>query len=524
MQSSKYQGTASKNNEEIFPTSPILLDFFAVHQEVQERYNEKRSLFLKLKSADVIIDPRLRVYQNQDLNFLMKLNAKANLNQQRLGKTPETLINMKIMHQLENTVIVCPTTALFPWKMAYIQWTGADNVLVMRSSINKETRKKLYKTHKGTIIINYELVKADKELLMQRKIDTMVVDEFHRLRTYKNMKNGPEFAKAIMSLARMTTYRYALTGTPTPKDPTETFAMLHFLYPDIFSSYWKFIEYYFDVTNEIHNYGTRESHKVIGGFKSKEKEQELLQFLEVISIQRKRKDVLTWLTEVPIRKIVIPFDDAVKPLYNELHEYFEISEHGIERVNILGRMIAESQLSVDPRILNIHPENIYNKTKWILDYISDYPEKSIVIVSNFTEYLKLLKNDIPDAKLVVGETTLGKREEYIKSFNNKKTKILLCNQTVIKESIQLHGADTLIITDRSWVEGDNDQLYDRILPTTEQLQSEKDVQDIIVLLTDCFFDTYIDEALIHRKSMTDIINNYASRVVPKVRQHVVEKK
>jgi len=68
--------------------------------------------------------------------------------------------------------------------------------------------------------------------------------------------------------------------------------------------------------------------------------------------------------------------------------------------------------------------------------------------------------------------------------------------------------------DRSLTYTDNEQIFDRILPVTEQIAKDLEPQEIIILTTDSTIENYLHKMLQLKKSMTDIINDYNKGRVP----------
>ena len=144
----------------------------------------------------------------------------------------------------------------------------------------------------------------------------------------------------------------------------------------------------------------------------------------------------------------------------------------------------------------------------ILNYIEDYPEKSIIIVSTLVEPLYKLMNNIKNIKydLLIGDTPSKKRNEIKKSFQNKKCRLILAN--LIKEGFTLDTADVIIFLDSSYIYTDNIQCMDRLVPTTEN-NIHSTTQEIILLLAKDTVDEYIYDMVYNKKaSSADIINNY----------------
>lgn len=502
-ESQEVQGLKKSNTHWIFPVSPTLLNSLGIKAPA---YNQKRKEIIEQKNKPTSVSKNLRDYQNQDVGFLMLLKSKGVFNQQRTGKTPTTLVTMQKLKETHG-LIICPKSIVYKWTEEYKKWHGGP-VITLSSEIKKPERIKIIKEFKGTIVLTYGLTRIHKEDLEKRKIDAIIVDEAHRLRNYKGMRSkySPQIAKAIIKLGRKAKGKYALTGTPAPNTPENIFGILAFLLPDLFTSYWGFIEYYFIVEDVVIN-ANYDTVKQIKGFKNKQKERELQEFLELISIQRKRKDIMNWLTEIKPTLITIPPGKRQDKYLKELDEYFEIAEEDLVTVNGLEKMLRARQIAIEPKLLDLKAKG--TKTPWLKDYIDDYPEKTIAIVSTFTSYLKYLKKNIfKDATLLIGATPDQKRDQIEKDVNKGKIKILLANLSVIKEGMTLHGLDTMIFIDTSLTYTDNEQAFDRLLPTTKEIASEKELQEIIILNTDTHIENYLYKMFELKKSKTEIINNY----------------
>lgn len=491
--------------------SPTLLDSLNIDENTKIAYLSQRDQLLAKKTLMTPVDDRLRPYQTQDVNFLLSIKNKGNFNQQRVGKTPETLVTIKHLKEHKNAIIIAPGSTTYSWLKEFKKWTFCDDVVVVSSKITKPNRAKLYKNFKGTIIITYGLVLNDLDLLLARKIDTIILDEAHRIRNYRSMGSAstPKTTKAIITLSRAAKNRYALTGTPAPNEQHNIYGILAFLFPTLFKSYWAFIEYYFHISDKVIN-ANYDTVKEIRGFKNKTKEAELTEFLETISIQRKRSDIMEWITEITPEKIILETSKKVKTMFEELSRYFEIAEADVEAINVLDKMIKSRQLAVAPELLGIKETSV--KLEYIQEYMKDYPEKSIIIVSMFTSYLKIIQPQIKGSVLIIGSTSDEDRNKIETDFNNKKTQVILANLDVIKEGMKLYGADTMFLLDRSLTYTDNEQVMDRLIPITEQIAKDKEPQEIIILLTDLYIETYIDESLNRKKQQTDIINDYRTAI------------
>lgn len=439
------------------------------------------------------------------VNFLVNtsLEGVAIFDEQRLGKTPTVLTALKIKQA--TPLIVVPTSLLYPWKTEYLKWYNDDVVLITGS---KEQRKLLYKQKKA-MIISYTTLSNDIDLIMKLKhFDYIVIDEAHRIRNLKHSKKfKPKLATNLLKISRKIKNRIALTGTPASNYADDVFGILQFLYPDIFASYYNFSDYYFkQETCYVRTpNGVDTISKCTGQFKDN-KADELLEFLDTISIQRKRSEVMTWLPKYDITPVTLPMSSEQQKAYDMLNNVFEYKDTIC--LTTLELMLALRQLTMSPELLKCDTQGC--KFKFITEYLEDYPEKSVIIVSTLVEPLKLLSKLLSPKQheIVTGSTSAKNRDKIKNDFQNKKYNLLLANLDVIKEGFTLDTADTIIFLNSSYIYTDNIQCMDRLVPVSQE-NVHKITQNIIILLAKDSIDEYIYDMVYNKKaSSSDIVNNY----------------
>lgn len=484
--------TARTKGNYLIPNSPSLL---ARLQVAQPEYLRARQSLLSLKSTEgLAIDDRLRVYQQQDIHFLKQLPHAAIFNQQRTGKTPTLCILLREHHYQQN-LIVAPASTLYKWKEEYEEWHGGLAEVVAGS---KSKRLQLYQTFPGTLVISYETLRADVELLAKwRVIDAMVLDEAHRLRNHKSSQS-----KACFRLGKQSKCRLALSGTPAYNKADNLYGILHYLYPSLFTSYWQFVGYYFEVEEQIIRPGgqIRKIHK-IGGVRP-ERQAELSEFLELISVQRKRVDVMAWLPQKDYECVTLTLDKSQRKAYDELVKYWETGEVIVQ--NQLDRLLRLRQVCVDPALLGV--EGSSPKTKWIQQYLKDYPETPVLIVSKFAQYLKSLKDQLENVELIYGGTPKAKRHELVQQFQLGKLNVLLLQVDACKEGLTLDRAEAMIFVDRYPPIGDIEQIEDRFVSTKQGAYDKP--HTVYHLEMEETIEQYLTEMLKQRKTEAEIINNY----------------
>lgn len=440
---------------------------------------------------------QLKPYQEEDVAFLSSKDAAGCFNQQRTGKTP-TIISVLKQKGTEKNLIVCPASIIYQWKEEYEKWMQKPCVAVSGTLSQK---KKLLSEWSSGLVISYDSLKTTKksdgliDMILNQCPDAVILDEAHRI---KNPKSAN--FKSIKRLTK-TSVRYALTGTPAPNKAEEIWSILHFINPKQWSSFWNFAQDYFRVTRAM--YGNH--HLEIGNFKPG-KERELQNYLNLIATNRKRKDVMAWLPDKDYMRIKLPLTLQQTKYLNELATYFETET--VVTQGVLDRLIRYRQICLDPGLLNLKGNS--PKTDWIIQYLSDYPEKPIIIFSKFTSYLynltsSLVHNNI-NFSTIFGSTPTLQRHQIVNEFQNGRLNLILINIDAGKEGLTLDRAEVTIFTDKYPPIGDIEQAEDRFVSTSEDKKDKP--HTIIELCMKGTYDEQLYDLLEQRKSETDVINDF----------------
>lgn len=505
-------GTGKDTKEEVFPVTDTLLKRLQVPEEtrkaIQAEQHKTSNVLPKFESFD-----NLRPYQKEDVLFLMARKSAGCFNEQRTGKTPTALSTMKAKNVIK-LLIIAPASTLYTWANECKKWwfEGLDAVVVDGTAAK---RKKIIESWKyGALIISYECLRettrikkdeagdiqemsitGDIALIKKHKdIQGVILDEAHRIKNHKSKQ-----AEALFSLSGIPN-RLALTGTPAPGKQHEIFSILHWLYPKIFTGYWRFIDYYF---TQYEEYNAAGKYKVIGGFKPG-KDKELQEFLGAIATRRVRSSVMEWLPAKDKEVIKLPQTTEQEKYIQELNDTFEITGTNVDAINILAKLIKIRELLLSPELLGLKGKS--PKVEWIKKYLEDYPEKKVVIFSNFTSWLKVLGRELNCNNFIIGETPKAERNKIIKEFQEKDTNLLLVNIKAGKEGITLDSADVLIFTDKYPPVGDIMQAEDRFVATTKDKINRGHL--IIDLIMKDSYEENILKMLATNASEVDIVNNY----------------
>jgi SNF2 family DNA or RNA helicase len=453
----------------------------------------------------------LRPYQEEDVIFLSNRNRAACFNEQRTGKTP-ILLTVIERRKLDKILIICPKSAIPVWKGEIKKWTPqyyAKTTLITGTRTRKE--KQVNEWESGIIIISYDSFKATKKSngllyeILAKSPNAIIIDEAHRIQNRKTA-----VTKALFLTLRIK-IRYALTGTAVLNRAYKIWPILHWLYPEYFRGYWKFIKEYF-YSREMTNPQTGKEF-IKEGIIRQDKKTQLWELLNKFCTQRKRKDVMPWLPKKdPIPIILEPTSLQIKYL-NEMQEYYELEEsEEVIAQNKLTQLMYYRMICLDPGVLKLKSRS--PKNDWIMDYIDDYPEEKILIFSFFTSYLKKLKARIVDAgykvDLIDGSVSETRREEIVDQFQNHDTRILLLQIATAKEALTLDAATTEIFPDRYPPIGAIEQAEDRFIATTPEKADKP--HKIFQLILEGTYDETIDQMLRELKNEIEIINDFKNKL------------
>jgi SNF2 family DNA or RNA helicase len=444
-----------------------------------------------LKNVD-----KLRPYQKTDINFLSKLPHAAIFNEQRTGKTPTTLKLIEAEGH-EKVIVVCPASLVLNWKKEVETWLTGYEVIAVKGT--KKQRLKQYEQaahlKKGFLILSKDTAKADCDLINPVN-HVLIVDEAHFLRNYQSKQS-----KAVFQLGKNAVKRLALTGTPAVNKGDDLYGILHFLYPNRFSSYWGFVDRYFNTWTTP--WGTKEVSK----YKRKE---ELQEILDLISVQRKRSEVMQWIPPKQYQTIEVEMDVKQRKAYESmLNTFVVMGENGETKTDapsVLAQLTRLRQICLSPNLLDIEAGSA--KEQFVLEWLEDNPNEQVVIFSNFSSYLKKLDTKIKaKAGLIIGETSKENRQGIVNQFQEGSCKIILANIQAAGVGLTLDAASTVIFLDRAYTPTDNAQAEDRIVPTTENSNQRCTIIDVICKDS---IDQKINDLLSKKQSIIEVVNNYRS--------------
>lgn len=464
-------------------------DVLELGKKLSDEY--KQVLDLKVERSLKDVGTKLRMYQQQDVNFLVNMPYAGVFNEQRTGKTPTMC---RVMERIgEKTVVICPASLVLNWRDEITKWTDLVPIVAMGTKAKREKAYAEFAESVNVLIIGKETARNDIGNLLMLDVHVLVVDEAHFMRNYDSKQS-----KAIIELSRKSKRKYALTGTPATSSPADVFGILKFLDSTKWSSYWQFVERYFNITESHWGGGA----KNIGGFKSVARKTEYEELLNIVSVQRKRKDIMQWLPAKQYQTVNVTMSKEQKSAYDEMRTTFEVEEIGLDAPTVITQMLRLRQITSVPSVLGL-PNGA--KFDFILEYLADNPDEHVLIFSNFSSGLRKLKPYLKKVGIITGEESKDLRHNYISQFQNGQLQVLLCNIEAAGTGLTLDRASTVIFLDRHFNPTQNEQAEDRIVAT----QEGRNLSSLIIdLVCEGTIDEKILEMVKQKKNITSVANNY----------------
>ncbi len=415
--------------------------------------------------------PELFEFQKKGIQFLVRTRRALLADEMGLGKTVQAIYACRA-NQARHVLVICPNTLKWTWKKEIEKWDPVKSIQVVEGS--SDERQRQYQKRESFTIVNYELLTYERKTKGQRtrpwsndvktleklKWDIVIVDEASRV---KNRK--AQVTKAVKKITKGINHVYLLTGTPLLNRVEELWSLMNILYPDIYTSYWRFVEEYCYVY--FNGWGTQI------GVSRPDKMPELKRILSLFSLRRLKKDVLKTLPRaLPIRKIWVPLIGEQRRIYEEMatQMYTKLSsEEKISAAVVIAQITRLKQIAVDYHLMSKdspHPLS-GRKVDVLLELLEEFSNEKIVIFSQFAQAIERLallcqQLKLPYAKLV-GDITGRDREREVERFQtDKHCRLFLCSMKAGGMGITLTASHIAIFLDKFWSPAINNQARERL--------------------------------------------------------------
>ena len=437
-------------------------------------------------------DERLWPFQKRGINYLIKGRKTLLADEPGLGKTAQAICAVKESGKYSRVLVLCPSSLKNWWADETHEWFPEVETLVVSAS----TRAKQYgEFEKGFFIANWELVYRFPELL-KSPWDWLICDEAHRI---KNRKT-----RTFRSLKRLKAARVVLiTATPFGNHPGELWSLLNYLFPDRYSSYWRFFELfvdYFDIGLGREVRGTRHPEM-------------LREALSGIMLRRTKEEVGIHLLPKKRRRISLDLTEEQKKLYREIAQNVWVE---LEDGEILTATTALVLLMRFRQIVSttatVTTEDHSSKLDAMVELVEDSGEEPWVVFTQFRATVHCLKRRLEE-KGISCITALGGMgheavNEAVRSFQEGEAQVFAATMQTGGVGVTLTRASQLVLLDK-WFNPDvQEQAEDRIHRIGQERQAV-----ITELLCPGTVDDLIERILNRKLSMKAEILGHLRRFI-----------
>lgn len=409
-----------------------------------------------------------------------------------LGKTVQGLATLELKHAYP-AIIVCPANLKINWYRETRKWLPHRSVSILSGrKLTSIGSNKPYQDD-DIVIINYEILGEKTEIepeyegakpkfeynakagLLAREHKGIILDESHLIKNHKAQRS-----MYADQLAKGTTVRLCLTGTPVLNRPSELISQLRFLGRlEDMGGFWHFAQHYcgghhtrfgYDMTGSGHLeelnerlratcYVRRTKAQVLPELPPKRRASLVVPITNRREYDRAEKELIEWLKENKrwLQRNAIKKNEYLKGLPEDmphaekmdLIKAWEVkTEENLRKAEQLVRIEALKQLAVTGKMKSI--------TDWI-DSFLETGEKLIVFAVHQEAIDELAAKY--DAPAITGKTPKAKRQEYVDAFQEDPNshQILILNLQAGGVGLTLTAASNMISIEFGWNPSVHDQ-------------------------------------------------------------------
>jgi len=382
------------------------------------------------------------------------------------------------------TLVVTPMSVMGSWEWhARMIWPGAKVFVI--DPKNRPAFIAALKKPYHFYIVHWEALRLVKEL-RDVKWWHIIADEVHRAKNRKAQQT--QGLKALK-----TEYKTALSGTPADNVPQDFWSILNWLYPRIFTSYWRF--YNKHVVEKTHNTGTclaegcdkyhKNAYKEITGVADVE---DLHRAIAPFYMRRLKDEVIKDLPDKTYTTIEVELPPQQRRIYEQMNQEMLawIGKHQDEPCAapiVLAQLQRLKQFALayaevifrdvrDKETGEVYPKAFVKlsepsaKLDVVMDKIQDNPTRKFVVFSESKQVINLLARRLEKCNIshevLTGDTSQSDRDDLITRFQAGLSRVFLGTIYAGGEGITLTAADTVIFLDRAWNPSRNRQAEDRL--------------------------------------------------------------
>ena len=399
------------------------------------------------------LNAELRHYQLEGFHWLVRLAGWSTgallADDMGLGKTVQALALLLHRQALGPALVVAPTSVEFNWLREAEKFAPSLKFAAWRHGDRKQSAQL---GPSDVLVISYDLLVRDVEVLQKTKFSTLVLDEA------QSVKNATTLRwKAIHKL--QADFRLGLTGTPVENHIGELWAVLAAVVPGLLGPWQVFHDRYGVAIERDNNPEVRKG---------------LARILKPFLLRRMKGEVAK---ELPARTEV-RVDIEPSPEERELYQQVRLASlQELEdnqallpqqrRFQILAAITRLRQVACHPKLFDPMSNLPSSKLEHLLERLTQLMEEGhkTLVFSQFVQHLNLVRQRLDEAKVnyryLDGSTPEKKRREEVDKFQAGDGDVFLISLKAGGTGLNLTAASYVIHLDPWWNPAVEDQATDR---------------------------------------------------------------
>lgn len=407
-------------------------------------------------------------FQKAGIAYALKRDATLIGDEMGLGKTIQALGFVNTLPEAQHILIICPASLRINWKQEAEKWLVNENL-----SVQIVDTKNPPLPHANVFIINYDILKKNREFLMSREWDVMIVDECHYLknnraaRTQAVLGDYKSEQKPIAAKQRL-----FLTGTPILNRPIEIQPVLGNIAPKKFGNFFSFAMRYCDAHKNQWGWD-------FSGASNLDELQEELR--STCMVRRLKADVLT---ELPAKRravIEIPLNGNSRVVNAELKamtagearlaefkaavELAKVSEDKNVYEEAVNRLKKAAQAHFE-EMSRLRKETAIAKAPLVAAHVADAVDQGakVVVFAHHHEVIDTLVTELSEHGVVKldGRDSMEDRNAAVTAFQeDDAVKVFVGGIKAAGVGLTLTESAHVVFAELDWVPGNMTQAEDR---------------------------------------------------------------
>lgn len=432
-----------------------------INTNVDDKYEEfllhTQQIFQQNEPLPEGLRTNLYPYQIQGYQWICRMDAWGAgvclADDMGLGKTIQSLAFLLHKAQSGPSLVVCPKSVILNWSKEMIQHTPDLHPIVLNDESNRSSC--LVSLTAGDVVIcTYGVLCTERARLCKIDWNVACLDEAHLIKNHYTQAS--DAAMHIKAKSRI-----VLTGTPVQNHLGELWNLFQFINPGMLGNWLSFKSHF--LHTDLQQYEIDILHEMTQPF----------------ILRRTKEEVLRELPEKQVNIYMVNMTEEETSVYEQMRAMAEVKfktykttpeRNLVKQVKMdyfaeltKLRLASCSMRLIQPKWAS--PSSKITALLEMLDTLLSQKENRIVIFSQFTRFLALIKPELQNRGInflyLDGQTEHKKRQQLITEFQSGDCQVFLCSLKAGGVGVNLTAANYVILLDPWWNPAIESQAMDR---------------------------------------------------------------